>query len=161
MKKTTGHPANHIKLELMEYEILVNIKELLRKHLPILFIEFSPETLKDIYYLLRELGYKIFWFITVNEQYDLFLNYNYNVSQFTQGDINIVCFPNSYTDIPSFLEEVQEQEIQEIQHSFTHFIDPRNIFPSSTHSKNPYITFASPRVPSYPLPKDDEPNGKV
>jgi FkbM family methyltransferase len=119
-------------VELMEYEILVNIKELLRKHLPILFIEFSPETLKDIYYLLRELGYKIFWFITVNEQYDLFLNYNYNVSQFTQGDINIVCFPNSYIDIPSFLEEVQEQEIQEIQHSFTHFIDPRNIFPSST-----------------------------
>jgi len=128
---------NNLKLikmdvETMEYEILVTMKDIIIKFKPIIFVEYSPETFENMCIFLNNLGYKIFWFNTAFEQYEMFKCINnkqlYSSNKLNIADVNIVCFHNSYDAyIPTYLEEITDFKFN--NHILKeHIVDPKFIF---------------------------------
>jgi FkbM family methyltransferase len=100
-------------VENMEYEIIVTMKDIITKFNPIIFVEYGPATFQDVCIFLNNLGYKIYWFNTCNYQYDMFKCINDNKpytceDKLQLGDINIICFHTSYTNVPTYLEEITD-----------------------------------------------------
>jgi FkbM family methyltransferase len=119
-------------VESMEYEILVTMKDIITKFNPIIFVEYSSDTFQDMCVFLNNLGYKIYWFNTCNYQYNMFKCINDNKpyrcnGKLPLGDINIICFHNSYTNIPTYLEEITNFNFN--SHILEeHIVDPTFIF---------------------------------
>lgn len=119
-------------VETMEYEIIVTMKDIITKFKPIIFVEYGPGTFEDICVFLNNLGYKIFWFNTANDQYEMFKCLNNKKlyppnKKLHLGDVNIMCFHNSYENIPTYLEEITDFKFN--NHILQeHIVDPKFIF---------------------------------
>ncbi len=122
-----------IDVELMEYEILLTMKNIIIQYSPIIFVEFSQDTIEPMFIFLKKLDYKLYWFVTANEQYPLFLHNEMDFDRYTVGDINIVCFPISYQEIPKYLEEISYIDIKADNLNLEkHIVDPKKIFVTNT-----------------------------
>lgn len=97
-------------IELMEPIVIRNITPLIEKFRPIIFMEYHGLTFKNLKnYVKNEItNYSIYYFNTSNNEYARILGQS--DFRLLNGDTNLVCFPKEYTDIPSYLVEVGDED---------------------------------------------------
>lgn len=104
---------NNIKLvkidvEGYEYDVVRSLESMILKYQPILFIEYNFETFKNVCDYLKSISYKVYYFNTSDNQYNRVIGKEDYLLR--TGDVNVVAFPSSFNNIPSYLNEVGNED---------------------------------------------------
>ena len=97
-----------IDVEGMECTVMKSITQLVQKHQPILFIEYTSSTFYELVNIVKSLSYDVYYFVTSSTEYDIIVG-NKGKPQ-SVGDTNIICYPANYAgEIPTYLTRVEDE----------------------------------------------------
>ena len=97
-----------IKIDVETHEVMVlkNLNNIIVKYKPIIFVEWSTRTFFDVCITLRDYGYKVYYFVTAQSQYELSKRTKFVGSEASKqsvidealhswsNDVNVVAFHN-------------------------------------------------------------------
>lgn len=96
-----------IDVEGYECEVIDDLNSLIKKHSPIIFVEYNFDTFYRVCQQMQSLDYNIYYFNTTVNQYDRVIDKENNNIRY--ADVNLVCFPKHYTDIPNYLQRYENE----------------------------------------------------